>query len=214
MMKKTIILSALLLLFGSNAFSQESEFEYYKDREIKTILGHNRAGGGYGALTAGYTVIDDKHAVLFGGRFGWLAGHSVGIGFGVTGFVNEVHYEPLLNREVFLAGGYGGLVVEPILLPRFPVHLSFPVLLGVGGISYASKESEMNDNLIEDSETFFIIEPAVELELNLTRHFRFAAGVSYRFPTEFEMGLTGNPIASAESIKGISYTISLKFGRF
>lgn len=142
------------------------------------------------------------------------ASHSIGIGFGATGFINEFHYEPSLDREVSLAGGYGGLYIEPILFPRFPIHLSFPVLFGAGGISYVSKEGSQNNNLIEDSEAFLLIEPAAELELNLTSFCRFAVGASYRFPTSFDVGLSGTPEANAESIKGMSYTISLKFGKF
>ena len=213
-MKKSIILSTLFILIYSAAFSQDPEFEYYKSREIKTLLGRNREGGAYGAFTAGYSVIDDKHAVLFGGRFGWLASHSIGIGFGATGFINEFHYEPSLEREVSLAGGYGGLYIEPILFPRFPVHLSFPVLFGAGGISYVSKEASQNNNLIEDSEAFLLIEPAAEVELNLTRFCRLAIGASYRFPSSFDVGLSGTSVANAQSIKGMSYTISLKFGKF
>jgi hypothetical protein len=212
-MKRTIILSTLLILLYSTAFSQDPEFEYYKSREIKTLLGRNREGGAYGAFTAGYSVIDNKHAVLFGGRFGWLASHSIGIGFGATGFINEFHYEPFLDSEVSLAGGYGGLYIEPILFPKFPVHLSFPVLFGAGGISYVSKEASQNNNLIEDTEVFLLIEPAAELELNLTRFCRFAIGVTYRFPSSFDVGLSGTPKADAKSIKGVSYTISLKFGK-
>lgn len=213
-MKRTIIFSTLFILLYSTVFSQDPEFEYYKSREIKTLLGRNREGGAYGAFTAGYSVIDDKHGVLFGGRFGWLASHSIGIGFGATGFINEFHYELSLDREVSLAGGYGGIYIEPILFPRFPLHLSFPVLFGAGGISYVSKEASLNNNLIEDSEAFLIIEPAAELELNLTRFCRFAIGATYRFPSSFNVGLSGTPKANAESIKGVSYTISLKFGKF
>jgi hypothetical protein len=213
-MQKTIILSALMILLHSTAFSQDPEFEYYKSKEIKTLLGRNKAGGGYCAFTGGYSVIDQKHAVLFGGRFGWLASHYIGLGIGATGFINEFHYEPSLNREVSLAGGYGGLYIEPILMPRLPVHLSFPVLIGAGGISYVSKESELNDNIINDSEAFLIIEPAAEIELNLTRFFRLAIGTSYRFPTAFDVGSSDSPIANAESIKGMSYMVTLKFGKF
>jgi len=213
-MKKIIILSALLIIFGSAVFSQDPELEYYKSKEIKTLLGRNRAGGGYGAFSTGYSVIDNNHALLFGGRFGWIASHSLGVGIGATGFINEFHYEPSLDREVFLAGGYGGLYIEPILLPRSPVHLSFPVLLGVGGISYVSKESDLNNNLIEDSEAFLLVEPGAELELNLTKFFRVAIGATYRFPTAFDVGLSGTPTASAESLEGLSYMVTFKFGKF
>ncbi|MDO9580255.1 MAG: hypothetical protein Q7J06_06760 [Bacteroidales bacterium] len=72
----------------------------------------------------------------------------------------------------------------------------------------------MNNNLIEDSEAFLIIEPGAELELNLTRFFRLAIGATYRFPTSFDVGLSGTPTASAESIKGLSYMVTFKFGKF
>jgi hypothetical protein len=213
-MKKTTILSALIILLCTSAFSQDPEFEYYKSKEIKTLLGRNRAGGVYSAFGIGYSEIDNRDAVLLSGRFGWIASHSFGVGLGATGFINEYHYEPSLDRDVFLAGGYGGLYLEPILFPRFPVHLSFPVLFGAGGISYVSKESDLNNNLIEDSEAFLLIEPAAEIELNITRFFRFAIGASYRYPTSFDVGLSGTPSAGTESIKGVSYTATLKFGKF
>lgn len=196
-------------------FSQENgEFEYYRDREVRTLFGRDRDGGVYCAFYGGYSQIDSRNAVMFGGRFGWLAGHSIGVGLGATGFLNEYHFEPVINREAFLAGGYGGLFIEPILFPRWPVHLSFPVLLGAGGISYVSKEESLNENMVEDSEVFLVAEPAAEIEFNMTRFFRLSAGASYRFTTPFNVGLSGSPSASSESIEGISYTLSLKFGRF
>ncbi len=213
-MKKTLFLSALIILICSATFSQDPELEYYKSKEIKTLLGRNRSGGGYGAFGTGYSVIDNNHAILFGGRFGWIASHSIGVGIGAMGFINEFHYEPSLDREVFLAGGYGGLYIEPILLPRSPVHLAFPVMLGAGGISYVSKESNLNNNLIEDSEAFLMVEPGAEVELNLTKFFRLAIGTTYRFPTAFDVGLSGTPTASAESLKGFSYMVTFKFGKF
>jgi hypothetical protein len=213
-MKKQVFISLLLINVVSAAFSQDPEFQYYKDKEIKTLLGRNRSGGGYGSITTGYTKIDNKHAVLVGGRFAWIASHSIGVGIGATGFINEFHYQRSLDRDVFLAGGYGGLYIEPILFPRLPVHLSFPTLFGAGGISFISKDPGINENIIEASKTFLIIEPSAELELNLTKFFRLAFGVSYRVPTPFNLGLPETNSIDVESLRTMSYTISLKFGKF
>ncbi|MBA4321300.1 MAG: hypothetical protein C0408_00635 [Odoribacter sp.] len=213
-MKKILLLSAVLILFAITIRAQDPEFEYYKNKEIRTLLGRNRAGGGYGSFTMGYSIIDNKNAVLMGGRFSWIASHSIGVGIGGTGFMNEFHYEPSIGRQVFLAGGYGGIYIEPILLPRSPVHLSFPVLFGAGGISYISTDPDFHNHFVEDSEVFLLIEPSAELELNLTRFFRLAFGASYRYPTAFNVGLSGTPTANAESIRGMSYTVTLKFGKF
>jgi len=213
-MKKRFIIAALLILVSVVTFAQDPEFEYYKNKEIKTLLGRNRAGGGYGSFTTGYTVIDDKHAVLFGGRFSWLPSRSMGVGIGATGFINEFHYEPSLDMDVFLTGGYGGIYIEPIVFPRWPVHMSFPVLLGAGGITVVSRDGELYENFIEDSKAFLLIEPSAELELNLTRYFRLAFGASYRIPTQFDVGLPGMYTIDVESLRSMSYTVTLKFGKF
>jgi hypothetical protein len=213
-MKKHFLIPLLLIMVTTMSFSQDPEFEYYKSKEIKTLLGRGKPGGGYGSFTTGYSVIDGRHAILFGGRFSWIASHSVGIGVGATGFINEFHYEPSLNREVFLTGGYGGIYIEPIILPRSPVHFSFPVLFGAGGISFISEDNDFNNNFIEDSKAFLLIEPSAELELNLTKFFRMAFGVSYRLPTQFDVGLPGTYTIDVESLKTLSYMVTLKFGKF
>jgi hypothetical protein len=224
-MKKTVILSALLILFFSNLFSQvqdstiketgaKTKEDKNKNDEFQTLFGHNRPGGAYGAFSFGYTEIDQKQAVIFGGRFEWIAGHSIGFGFGGNGFINEYHWDNNLQRDIFLTGGYGGLYIEPILLPNFPVHLSFPCLFGVGGISYVTKETNDYRNMIEDSEVFLIAEPAAEIEFNITRHFRVALGTSYRFTTPFDVGTTASIPISSNAVESWSYMMTFKFGRF
>lgn len=213
-MKRIILFAGLFLIIGLSLKSQDPEFEYYKNKEIKTILGRNRAGGGYFSVTTGYSQIDNQNAVLLGGRFSWIASHWVGIGIGGTGFVNELHFDPGLGSDVFLTGGYGGIYFEPILFPRSPVHLSFPVLIGGGAVSYISNDPILKSNFVEDSEAFLLFEPAAEIELNVTKFFRLAFGATYRFPTEFNVGLSGSDVASASSLKGASYTVTFKFGKF
>ena len=92
--------------------------------------------------------------------------------------------------------------------------MAFPILIGGGGISYITREIDFSHNLIQDSKAFLIIEPAAEIELNLTKHFRLSMGASYRFTTPFDVGMSGASDISSTSLKGISYMISLKFGKF
>ncbi|HEX2967913.1 MAG TPA: hypothetical protein VHO46_02325 [Bacteroidales bacterium] len=218
MKKLTLLLPLVLFCFSSFAQDDEDDYKYERERsrddEMRTLFGHDRSGGAYCVFTGGYSEIDNENAVLFGARFGWMTGHSFGAGFGATGFLNEYHYEPAIDMDVFLAGGYGGLYIEPVIMPKYPVHLSFPILFGAGGISYISRDNSDNNNLVEDSEAFLIIEPSAEIELNLTRYMRFAVGASYRAPTSFDVGLSDVPGVRASSIRGMSYSISLKFGRF
>jgi hypothetical protein len=212
-MKNIIFISAFLILLSSAAFSQEDE-STKKPQEFQTLLGHDKHNGFYGAFSVGYTEIEDKQAVTFGGRLEWIAGHSIGLGFGGTGFINENHFEPSLNSNVFLTGGYGGLYIEPIVMPNFPVHISFPILLGGGGVSYVTEDMNWDHNMIEDTEAFLIAEPGAELELNLTRNFRLALGTSYRFTTPFNVGTSVATEVNSNALKGFSFMMTFKFGRF
>jgi len=218
-MKRTIILSALLILIwsASSAQLQDSTRKEAKKKEkndeFKTLFGHNRSSGFYGAFNVGYSQIDMKQAVTFGGKLEWVIGHSLGLGFGGNGFINENHYDINLDADVFLTGGYGGFIIEPILFPKFPVHLSFPVLLGAGGISYIRENMDYN-NMVEDSEVFLIAEPSGELEFNITRNFRLALGASYRFTSPFNVGTSGTSPVDSESLQSWTYMLTFKFGRF
>jgi len=212
-MKKVFFISLFIMILSSLTFAQKDDSRKNPD-EFRTLLGDNRHNGFYGAFSIGYTEIGDRHAVVFGGRFEWLMGHSLGIGFGGSGFLNESHFEPSLNTDVFLTGGYGGLYLEPVLFPNYPVHLSFPILLGGGGISYVTKDWDVSYNMIEDSEAFLIAEPAAELELNLTRNFRLAIGASYRFTTPFDVGMSPSTVVSTSALRGFNYMMTFKFGKF
>jgi len=220
-MKKTILILFTILFVVVTASGQEELTEKqkkskkYTDDEMQTLFGNQRSNGGYGAFWLGYSIIDDRHAMQFGARGSWVIQHSFALGFGGTGFINEYHYDAALDREVFLTGGYGGLYVEPIIYPNSPVHLAFPILIGAGGVSFVSYDDPNRDNnFIEDYDTFMIIEPSAEIEMNLTRFMRIGLGVTYRLPYRFNVGSSGSGYASAESIKGLSYNLTFKFGSF
>ncbi|MEE4116016.1 MAG: hypothetical protein V2I37_07600 [Marinilabiliaceae bacterium] len=220
-MKKILIICVSLLLSSSFLLAQEEEVDIkknkrnYNDREMKTLFGRQRSFGGYGAFWMGYSTVDDKHSLQFGGRGSWVLQHSFAIGFGGTGFINEYHYDIVLDKDVFLAGGYGGIYLEPVIFPGSPVHLSFPVLLGAGGVSFVShNDIDWDSNYIEDYDAFLIVEPGVDIELNLTRFMRVGFGATYRFPTSFNVGQSPVGNVDAESLRGMTYNLTFKFGKF
>lgn len=196
--------------------AQEDKDLEYKERrdEVMTLFGdHNVSHGGYGAITIGYSQIDNMDAIIMGGRGAWIIGHWFAIGFGGLGFINDMHYNAVLGQNVNLTGGYGGLVMEPIILPKIPVHISTPVLFGVGGIAYMSSYGSLDwdqpNYLTEDATSFVIIEPGVEVEFNIVKFFRLALGASYRYTSEIDLYDTYPDV-----LNGLSYNISLKFGKF
>ena len=180
------------------------------DKQISTIFSKNRSNGGYGALSFGYTEIDGKDAFLMGARGSWIIDHSFAIGLGGTSFINDVNYHNWRDNDLDynLAGGYGGLYLEPILAPRLPVHISIPVLFGVGAIAQVEDHSDWNYDDTR-SDVFLVFEPAIELEFNMTRHLRLAGTIGYRFTSKIEMADTNSDV-----MEGANVGLIIKFGKF
>jgi len=214
-MKKTFLLFAVITLITGISYSQVNKKDSTKKTdEIKTVFGNKKIShGGYGALTIGYSQIDGQDAFITGARGSWVIGHSFALGLGGIGFANDLYINNSPGSQKYsLEGGYGGLILEPILLPKFPVHLSFPVLLGAGGVAYINSsyyDNFENDFYVEDSDAFFIAEPGVELEMNLLKFIRLAVGASYRFTSDVHLDSKPNDV-----LNGYNATFTLKFGKF
>jgi hypothetical protein len=204
-------LSILIVLIIVAAFANAQD-NYYND-EVQTIFSRNKSNGGYGAINVGYTQINGKDALISGVRGAFIFDHSFAIGLGGYGFVNnfDYNYKGVTPEEKFsLAGGYGGIFIEPIIGGRKPVHLSFPILIGMGGIALVNNYSwDWGYDYTYDDDFFFVVEPAVELEFNLARFFRLALAASYRFTSEIEMYQTDKDV-----LNGFNFGATFKFGKF
>lgn len=208
---KKIIIIFLIATLGIPTYGQPGKSE----GEIQTLFGSDwHSLGGYVGFGAGYSMIDDKDGIVMTGRAAFLTGHNLGIGIAGAGFINDFHYNPALDANVNLTGGYGGILIEPILFPRSPVHLAFPVIAGIGGIAYTTSNFtgepwDYYEAWVEDTETFLIIEPGVELEFNLLKFFRLALGMSYRYTSNIDLMDTPSNV-----LEGFTTGISFKFGKF
>lgn len=221
-----VVLSALfthaqdtLHLFGNrNHGSSEAKMTDQQSRnrdEIQTLTGPGSHFGFYFGFTTGYSRIDGYDAVNAGASVALIANQSLAVGFSGKGFVSEpFRGEAGTSGKYNYAGGYGGLLIEPILFPKRPVHLSFPVLLGAGGVARNRVSDfyhpyEYDDIFINDAEAFLIAEPGVEIELNVARWLRMGMGVSYRIVSSFDSGDFG-----ARELDGFNSGLSLKVGLF
>jgi len=195
--------------------AEQSEKRHRAPGEFQTIFNSNRGSGGYGAITIGYSQIDHRDAIIMGGRGEWVIGHGFGLGIGGYGFLNDPVYDAAQDLNFSLAGGYGGLVMEPIIMGWFPVHVAFPILIGAGGVASTSYSAdwydpyEYWDGLVEGATSFFVAEAGAELELNLVRFFRIAFFGTYRYTTDIHMENT--PV---DALRGWNYGITFKFGSF
>lgn len=192
---------------------------------IRTLFGagHDLANGGWGAPTASYTRILDQDAMLVGARGGWLIDHRLTLGFAGQGLVTDVlnaGYDDHLvaegrapRRASRLRGGYGGLLIEPIIAHRSAVHVSLPLIIGAGGCGYQTYTHLPGDfdptTWEDDAQAFFVVEPGVELEVNVVRLVRVAMGASYRYTSDLDL-----PATAKDALHGVTAGISIKVGRF
>jgi hypothetical protein len=237
-MKKYSILLIILAISVWSTFAQEDKRDTVssfrndlKDNSVQTIFGSKPAHGGYFAFSVQYASLDQRDGMKIGGRGGWIVDHKFAIGLCGYGFFNE-HQKFIDLRDdpaykYGLGGGYGGLFIEPILFPKSPVHISFPIILGGGGVAYTSSYENYSwdktnkwDGSLEDSRAFFIVEPGIELEFNLVKYFRLSLGAYYRHTSNIAMETvsydTGKPVTltSKDALNGLSFGLNLKFGIF
>lgn len=215
---KRLLFFVLFAALLTPAFTQnDDEKSSAKNGNIQTLMGKNRSTGGYGGLSVAYTQIQDRDAFVFGAKGGVLMGHIFTIGLGGTGFFNDVKSDEATGKDLSLAGGYIGVFFEPIVMPKFPVHVSFPVMVGAGGVwvvSRTDEEGDWTDNYTsEASDAYMVIEPGVEVELNVTSYFRFSVGAYYRYTTSVDIE-DPDLIVPTDILHGFSYGVAFKFGKF
>ncbi|MEZ5196209.1 MAG: hypothetical protein R2764_07375 [Bacteroidales bacterium] len=226
-MKKTTLLLVALIV-GIMVFAQEEKTK--NTNEYRTLFSGDKINhGGYGAILMNYSKINDKNAFLAGIRGMWLINHGIGLGIGGYGFINDMNVNNVTYdyTDYSLAGGYGGIVIEPIVGAKHPVHVSFPVLIGAGGVAAIQERYYYTwphdpEYYSTSSAAYFVAEPGVEIEFNLVKFFRIGLGAYYRYTSNIELLyetwnsdnnqykiVTHNP-----DLKGFSFGASLKFGKF
>ncbi|PLX04355.1 MAG: hypothetical protein C0595_03425 [Marinilabiliales bacterium] len=223
-MKFKFIVPVLILILAvvntTNAQENKNEFKtiFNKEKNNNSI-----SHGAYGAITIGYTQIDGKDGLQIGGRAAWVLNHHLAIGITGKGFFNNLKKTTEVGNY-YLAGGYGGLFIEPIIAPKSPVHVSFPVIFGVGGLAakYGNvwDNNYYNDNYY-DTDVFLVLEPGLEVEFNVVKFMRIAIGGSYRLTNgvllEYKYYDNNDLIMKdvpTNALDGFNFNLSFKFGWF
>jgi hypothetical protein len=94
---------------------------------------------------------------------------------GACGGVNLGH--PRVNY------GYLGGIIQYVYRPEDMVHMSIQLVVASGTTKdYENPKSGLLDNFWNISgESFFIVEPGINLEVNITTRVKLVMGVSYRY---------------------------------
>ena len=205
-MKRKILTLAFLALsvFG---FSQE----------IKTVFkSDTNTYGGYGGPLIKMSHINNDWGLIIGGKGGVVINRKLAFGgIGEALITNNDFFGDNLNGDehspLNLTYAAGGVFLEYIFNLESPVHISIPINLMAGGIAITDNTciSENKCDMEVESSGSFIIEPGINLEFNLSKHFISAINISYR-------QVFGSSLVNLknEDLSGVSMGIILKFGDF
>jgi len=169
--------------------------------EDEVLIRGIKESGGFGAPVVKFTQVNGQFGVIVGGRGGWIINRSLVVGGGGYGLAGSVNAEEI-NSDTKLGMGYGGLELEYIFASRKVVHFSVQGLIGAGGVRYQDSDASEGDAV-------FIVEPSLNLVLNVTKFFRLALGAGYRYIAGVD-----SADLDAWALNGLSGTVALKFGYF
>lgn len=126
---------------------------------------------------------------------------------GISGGANLSH--PQVNY------GYFGALGQYIYKPSTLWHCSVQILLAHGSTKdYENPKSGLLDNFMNISGAgFFLMEPGINIELNLSRSLTLVTGISYRYVTGLNENNENVQITHVKNqdLSGFNFSIGLKF---
>jgi hypothetical protein len=215
-MRHILLLPFALLMSAGPALAQ--------DRTLAQVLFKQPADtitGGYFGLTGMTGSLWGRDAFFIGARGGVTIGHRLTLGLagtwlasGIRNRAYEVHREQNGHTQrdgLRFNAGYGGLFIEPTLFTNSVVHLTVPVTFGAGGASYSyQKDDSQNMQRVRpDAHTFYFVQPAVEVEVNVVRNLRIGAGASYLYTTDILL-----PATAKDVLRQPMFQLTMKVGEF
>ena len=192
------IVFLFLMLFSESSQAQQAE----------TLFNDDIIHGGFGGPVVKIGGVAGSTGVWVGGRGGWIINldrnHAISLGGAGYGLVTD-HRTPIDN-DLFALNGYGGFEIEYINQSPRLVHFTASALLGAGGLMLRDQNFE---DVQDDVDSYFVFEPALHAELNVTHFFRVSAGASYRMTS----GISRFGFSDSD-FSGLNGVITLKFGKF
>ncbi|MCC5907469.1 MAG: hypothetical protein JJU13_14755 [Balneolaceae bacterium] len=208
-MKRFQMLAAILI---SAAFiTSGAIYSPLYAQQAQTLFDGEVSHGGFGGPVFKIGNVAGSTGFWIGGRGGWIMNldehHAISLGGGGYGLVSD-HGVPVPSTEedLYALNGYGGFIVEYTNRSYNIVHITANSLIGAGGLMLREKDyQEVND----DVDTYFVFEPGVNVELNVTSFFRIGAGASYRLTS----GINRFGFSDSD-FSGLNGVITFKFGKF
>jgi len=206
-MNKLLLLSSSLLLF----------FLFMSPAKVtgqgnQTLFDSNIHTGGFAQLTYGLTFVNGEATPVRGFRlaisFRLQPAHTLNLGYGSYRTPSSFEAVNLNNADVGVPDmrtDYSGLELEYLNQTHRILHFGVQTLLGTGEVRYRDPGNIEGPT----SSDYFVIQPGVNMHLNVTHWFRVSGGIFYRFAIDTDL-----PGTSDDDLSGFSALLGLRLGWF
>lgn len=209
MINQKTTLPLLFLFWGLLGFAQDDDGEYITFNDRKNVV-----HGVYLGLSTYFGEIEGEDTYIGGLKVAYVANRQFEVGFMANILYSQQDiFNPRTVNNDDIVAVYGGLHLEPILFGKNRVSLSFPLLIGGGGMGYVDHDAVRRDENVDldedDIDAIFVLEPGMNVLFNVSRYVQLEAGVRYRMTSRID--LAQSPI---ERLNGFSGGIGVKLGVF
>lgn len=218
-MKTLLSLLFVSFVFANGVLAQEEKINTEKHEALFST--GSKITGWYVGIENGFSEIDGNFTYMPGFGFGMMINRNFHLGLMGKSFSwheTYLKYDDLFQEPCYLVGGYGGLYFDANIKANKILHFSFPLTIGAGGASYMTQaehpELEEDGEIDNNRQTlatspFFILEPGVNVELNITGFMKAYSGLSYRWTSGMNLQNTQD-----HAFDGFSLNVGLRFGKF
>lgn len=205
-MKKNLnftLFFALIIFCQFNLSAQNNQ-------ETKTLFGNGSILntenlGFFVSPSYGITQIDGATASLLNVRGGLSFNDKYAIGGYFNTSINDFVPQSETLQNVYMDYWTVGGFFEYNIKSNKITHLTFPLYIGYGEVQM---DNEMGDTGLGEA-SFFQIEPAALLEVNLHKYIRFNVGAGYRIVSDMNYRNINQ-----SDLSGLTGYVGLKFGLF
>lgn len=202
MVRKTLAAVALLTLPLAAA-----------GQNTQTLFSSEVSHGGFGALVYGATSVNGEFAYLRGLRGAWVIkfDENRSLHLGLARYRTETAFDPvegssLAGDDIEMSTEYRGFEVEYAHRASRLFHFSGQLLIGNGEVEYRDVNGL---DLFSTSDNYFVFQPGVNANMNITDWFRLSGGIFYRYAGGVSLEGT-----SDRELSGVSIFFALRFGWF
>jgi hypothetical protein len=198
---KTLLALVALSLLTLPAMAQE-----------RTLIDGEFHSSGFGGPNLKVTRLNNEWGLMVGGGGAWYINHAFAIGGAGYGLVTN-HLAPKvagMDTARYFNFGYGGGTLEYVVMSDDLLHFSVNTLVGAGAVNHRFGHFGIDQrNEWDHGDAFFVVEPGVNVEANITKYMRIDVGGSYRWVNGIELDGLSN-----KDFSGPSANLTLKFGSF